>query len=180
MATSKITASFTVTFSSPDSEGILLAEVDDREVADGGLNSKTSFAPGDPVAYLVFRGTGVTVDDQYHSYGSHTSLGSAVTVEKEESLTFYGPDQLEQTLKYPVSSIISYEWIGNSSFNTPKFNGQSVSVTTPASVIYAAGILNVKYKSKADPYRLIHAPLGYPEYEIATLVVGTYTPPKTP
>lgn len=176
MASKKITTSFTVTFTSPDSEGILLAEVDDREVANGGLNSKTSFAPGDPVAYLIFRGPGVTVDDQIHSYGGHTSLGAQVLVEKEESLTFYGPDQLEQTLKYPVNSIVSYEWIGNSQFNTPKFNGQTVSVTLPASITYAAGILKVKYKSKADPYKLVHAPLGYPEYEIATLVVGTYTP----
>ena len=51
MATKKITTSFTVTFSSSSSDGILIAEVDEREVADGGLNTKTSFAPGDAVAY---------------------------------------------------------------------------------------------------------------------------------
>ena len=52
----------------PTVKGFCFAEVDDREVANGGLNSKTSFfATGDPVAYLIFRGPGVTVDDQIHS-----------------------------------------------------------------------------------------------------------------
>ena len=176
MATKKITTSFTVTFSSSSNDGILIAEVDEREVADGGLNTKTSFAPGDAVAYLIFRGTGVTIDDQYHSYGSHVSLGAQIPITKEESVTFYGPDQLEQTLKYPVHAIVSYEWVGNSPFGTPKFNNQTVSVKLPTSVTYAAAILKVKYTSMADPFKLVHAPLGYTEYEIATLVVGTYDP----
>ena len=64
MATKKITTSFTVTFSSSSSDGILIAEVDEREVAEGGLNTKTSFAPGDAVAYLVFRGTGIVTGKQ--------------------------------------------------------------------------------------------------------------------
>ena len=82
-------------------------------------------------------------------------------------------DQLERTLKYPVNSIVSYEWIGNSQFNTPKFNGQTVSVTLPASITYAE--FWVKVQIRTDPYKLVHAPLGYP-VQIATLVVGTYTP----
>lgn len=178
MGAKKVTTSFTVSFSAGSAEGILKAEVDDRDVADGGLNSKTSFAPGDPVVYLIYKGDGVTVDTQVHSYGSHTSLGGQVVVKKEESLTFYGPDTLEQSLNYPVAGISGWEWVGTSTFDTPKFNGEKVSVVLPSGVTYAVGVLKVTYTSLADPYKLVHAPLGYDSYEIATLVVGTYTPPK--
>lgn len=177
MAAKKVTASFTVTFTTSETDGILKAEVDDRDPADGGLNAKTSFAPGDPVVYLIFKGEGVTVNSQLHSYGSHVSLSSGISVTKEETKTFYGPDQLSQDLDYPVSSITSWEWIGDSSLGTPKFNDQTITVTLPTGTTYAVGVLKVTYISKADAYRLTHAPLGIPEYEIATLVVGTYVPP---
>lgn len=176
MAAKKVTTTFTVSFTTPDSDGILIAEVDDRSVADGGLNTKTSFAPGDPVVYLVFCGPGVTIDAQYHSYGSHSPMGGGVTVTKEEMLTFTGPDSLTQSLKYPVKSIITSEWVGNSAFSNPKFNGQQVEVTLPKGSTYGIGVLKVNYEASGFPFKLSHAPLGYPEYEIATLVVGTYVP----
>lgn len=177
MAAKKVTTTFTVSFTTPDSSGILLAEVDDRDPADGGLNTKTSFAPGDPVVYLVFCGEGVTLNAQYHSWGSHSGMGAGVSVLKEEMLTFYGPDQLSQTLKYPVESIDTFEWVGNSVFGNPKFNGQNVEVSLASGSTYGVGVLKVSYYTVGLPFKLVHAPLGYPEYEIATLVVGTYVPP---
>lgn len=182
MATStakKITTSFTVSFTSSDANGILIAEVDNRDVADGGLNSKTSFAPGDTVYYLIYKGPGVVVDAQYHSWGQHSAVSTGLSIPQEEILTFMAPDDLAQTVKYPVDTIDSWEWLGNTTFDTPKFNGQDISVNQPSGSTYGVGILKVKYTTKADAYKLTHAPLGYPEYEIATLVVGTFTPPTT-
>lgn len=182
MATStakKITTSFTVSFTSSDANGILIAEVDNRDVADGGLNSKTSFAPGDTVFYLIFKGPGVVVNDQYHSWGQHVAVSTGLDIPQEEILTFMTPDEISQTVKYPVDTIDSWEWIGNSALGTPKFNGQEISVNQPNDTTYAVGILKVNYTAKADAYKLTHSPLGYTEYEIATLVVGTFTPPTS-
>ena len=171
MATQKssVTASFTVSFSSSSADSILVAEVDDRSPDEGGLNDSTSFSPGDPVWYLIYTGPNVTVVDQIHSWGTH-SAGGQLSVHKTETLTFMTPDQLEQSLKYPVQTVESWTWMGNSSVGSPKFNGNKVTVAKTSA--YGVGILQVKYTAQANSFKLTHAPLGFPEYEIATLVVG--------
>lgn len=178
MATAKkITTSFNVTFTSPDSAGILIAEVDGRDPADGGLNSKTSFVPGDSVIFLIYQGEHVTLDEIIHSWGSSSLFQSGVSVNQEETLTFTSPDSLSQTLKYPVDSIQSYQWLGNSTLGNPKIDGNTITCAIAGGSKYGIGVLRVNYTAKGNAYKLTHAPLGYATYDIATLVVGTYTPP---
>lgn len=177
MATNKVTTSFTVSFSTSDSdEGILVAEVDDRDPEDGGLNEDTSFKPGEDVVYLVYAGPGVTVVGQYHSWGSHVG-GGLHTVTQEEDVTFMSPDSLEQSLKYPVNDLVSLEALGNAyPGGAPVLVGNSLVVKKTADT-YGVGVYRVTYTSTGRAYTLKHAPLGVSEYEIATQVVGTYKKP---
>lgn len=179
MATKKITTSFTVAFSTPDAEkdGILIAEVDDRPPEEGGLNPTTSFTPGMDVIYLIYCGPGVSVDKQIHSWGSHVDHSSPVIVDQEEDVTFFSPDQLEQSLKYPVKSITSIDVVGISGVGAPVIKGNTLTAGKSGGDGYGVGIYKIKYKTSGSAYVLKHAPLGFPEYEIATLVVGDFTPP---
>lgn len=173
LAKGVVTANFSVTFSKGDGGSILIAEIDDRE--DGKNGGDTSFAPGEDAYFLIFLGTNVSLVGIYPSLGS-TGLIEASSKTVTETLTFYKPENLTADLKYPVQSLVSVTWLGNTLGNYV-LDGQTIRVTPdPNSGTYAAGVLEVQYISPCFVYKLNHAPLSVNEYEIAILVVGQVTP----
>ena len=72
-----VTASLVVTFGSDaEDDALLIAEVDNRDLSDGGLNNgRTQFLPGDTVAYLVYKHKLSTTEHKV-SAGSVSAGGS--------------------------------------------------------------------------------------------------------
>lgn len=110
-----VTATLVVDFArtvtgSADDPGILQLEIDDRP--DGINGGRTSgFYLGQPVGYLMYRSSGLTIKRHVGSSGSIGPQGSGTRVITDEPLTFSNSDSA--TLRYPVSTGFSLSWIGN-------------------------------------------------------------------
>lgn len=145
----EVTASLVVNFRSEDGaegKGILRAEFDTRDGAEGGLNPNgTSFLPGDAPVFLVFKSDSVTLDSIQTSEGN-TSLVSRPLVTQEEWVTF--ANVTEARLSYPASGTVDIlKTVGMSSPNI--INGNILRVPEAA-----VGVVKVRYPTKPGAYRL--------------------------
>ncbi len=172
-----ITANLNVSFSSGSaSGGILVAEIDGRE--DGFNGGDTSFAPGDNVYYLTYRGPDVTIDSQHWSQGNFSAEGQT-TIEVTEDLEFFGKTDLEQSVRYPIiDGSLSGLWLGQSAGNVVASGPNTLKVNTPTTPApYFAGVYRATYSTKADVFRLSNTLiLNVGDYSIAGLIVATYDP----
>lgn len=117
----------------------LLLELDNR------LNGESSrFVPQTDVFIRSFPSS---PDLQVSStMGRVTIEGHHIPLEVEEEIVFANTQ--EESLKYPASSIISWEWLGRNG-GTPLFNGKTI--TLPNKVY---GVLKVNYISYYDSIKL--------------------------
>ena len=163
-----VTASIVVSFGKDaDSDAILIAEVDDRSLQEGGLNNgRTQFLPGDTVTYLVYK----------HKLSSTTHKSSAGTISQglvnrsrqiEEVVTFF--DTVEGSVRYPIYSLDSVEWLGNNLGAMAAPGGTQLRAATPG-----VGVAIVKYTAQFDVWRL-NSPSqinGRDSFDIGILVTG--------
>lgn len=162
-----VTASLVVTFGSDaEDDALLIAEVDNRDLSDGGLNNgRTQFLPGDTVAYLVYKHKLSTTEHKV-SAGS-VSAGGSGQRQIEEVVTFF--DNQDASLRYPVYTLDSFEWLGNNLGAISAPGGQSIRAASAG-----VGVAIVKYTAKFDVFRL-NSPSqinGRDSFDIAILVVG--------
>lgn len=149
-----VTTSIVVDFSAGDSGGVLTAEVDSRTL---GLNGgKTSFAPGQSPAILVYKSNNVLIDGFDFSYPvTITSLGIQV-VEVEEFLQFVKTESA--TPGKPIHSDFTYKWLGNDLGTL--VGGEMVVTLTPNLSGLEIGLAKVNYKTNALAYRISGVPLS--------------------
>lgn len=162
-----VTASLVVSFGSDAADdALLLAEVDNRDITDGGLNGgRSQFLPGDTVAYLVYKYK--LASTEHRSSAGTISAGGSGQRQIEEVVTFF--DTQDASLRYPVYTIDSFEWLGNNLGAISASGGQSIRAATAG-----VGVAIVKYTAKFDVFR-INAPNqinGRDSFDIAILVVG--------
>lgn len=145
----------------------LSAEIDDRLT---GLNAgKKSFAPGDTVWFLIYKGSNVTLDSVITTSGTVTA-STPITVEREEEIVFAMTDA-GQTEVPVVGAITSYEWAG-SSLGAVTVQADK---TTVKSATSGAGIATIKYNATAIPYKLV-APAtinGKTDFSILIVIAGS-------
>lgn len=175
-ANNVVTTSFTVSFGAGSGEGgMLKAEVDDR--LDGVNKGKTSFIPGDPVGWLLFKtqngAAAVTVDAIVTSLGT-VSPGQASSKEVTETLQF--ANEATANLGYPITgNFKSIKWVGNSLGNLVIVNETTVKIADFKGTPLApqVGVVEVVYDSPCQVYTLTHTP---PEsilnYEILVYIAG--------
>ena len=160
-----VTASLVVNFGQED-QGILTAEIDDR--ATGYNGGETSFAPGETVAFLIYKTSNVNVNTPVVSLGAVAQIAGAQTLAKEEFLTF--EDEKTATTSFPVLSGFTSTWLGN--------NLGSVNVTDQQTITAATkgvGVLRVNYNTQFTPWRLTNVPLsvdGLTAFPILIFVSG--------
>lgn len=174
----KVTTTFSVSFSI-QFDGLLKAEVDDREEDVGGKNKTTSFLPGDPVWCLVYTGLGVEIKDTILSHGSFNppAVCRGVTVKKVENVTFQSPDGLSQVLGYPAVSkdSVKVKFFGKSL--AWDFDYDTNTITAVSTKKYDIAVAEVTYEATGAEVLLTHQKLpNVYEYEIAILLVGDFTP----
>lgn len=168
-----VTTSIVVSFSSGESGGLFFVEVDDREAADGGLNGgKTSFLPGDTVFLLAYKSSGVIIDGVQSSIGSMSFVGNATMI-KSEDIIFAG--ETEVSVRYPIVSGLTYEWVGNSLGSISQVGDNTLRVPAPPSGAYSVGVAKCSYTTQAGIYRLAHSDPGYSEYDVVAFFAG-HTP----
>lgn len=163
-----VTASLVVKFGSDAVDNAqLLAEVDGRDLAEGGLNQgRTQFLPGDRVAYLVYRYLLSTTE--HRSSAGTINAGGNGQRQVEEVLTFF--DSSEAQVRYPIYTLDSVEWLGNDLGSMVASGGQAVRAATPG-----VGVAIVKYTTRYDIFWL-NSPTqinGRENFDIAILVVGS-------
>lgn len=166
-----VTTSIVVQFTKGSADGILIVEVDDRDVSEGGLNGgKTSFLPGDTVNLLLYKGALVSLDAVISSLGS-LAAGASATVSKTEDVTF--ANETEATVRYPISGGFTYEWLGASNGAVSVIGENTLRIPAPATGQIAVGIARVTYNTTATVYRLQHSDPGYAEYGIVAFFSGS-------
>lgn len=162
-----VTASLVVKFGSDAVDNaLLLAEVDSRDLADGGLNGgRSQFLPGDRVAYLVYKHL-LTTTEHRSSAGTLAAGGSGQR-QVEEVLTFF--DTAEAQVRYPIYTLDSVEWLGNNLGSMVAPGGQVVRAATSG-----VAVAIVKYTTRYDIHWLNSPPMinGRENFDIAILVVG--------
>ncbi len=164
-------ATIVVQFGNPDgsgAEGHLSAEIDGRPT---GLNAgKTSFAPGDSVAILVFKTGNVRITATGCSAGSISARGT-VTVTRTEDVTF--ADSKTGSLSVPSTGSLSVKWLGRSLGGL--FRGaDAMSITAGGKGIAVA---RITYQATAHVYTL-YSPssvAGETDYSIAVVIAGEAT-----
>ena len=167
----KVSISFNVSFSTTET-GILIIEVDGRE--DGFNKGKTSgFFPGQSVGLLLYKGPKI-ITKAVNSSSGRVSFGGSVLVEQEETLTFSSPDNLTNSLKYPLNSILERRWLGNELGAVEVKDDNSLRVRTQSK--YGVGVYYIKYLASAQTGILSAPALDLKSYEIAVQVVGTFDP----
>ena len=151
MATNNtITTSITVNFAPADADGILMAEIDDRE---DGLNlGNTSFRPGDDVGFLVYKTPDVVIDQMVSTLGSTTGAGSG-TRTVTEFITF--ADSNEASVGYPIASISDIIWFGTSG-GAYTISGSTISLSAKA-----IAVAEVTYTTNFTGYKLTNVPPSY-------------------
>lgn len=168
--TTSIVVQFTTT---TGTSGVLVLEVDDRAVTDGGLNGgKSSFLPGDDVYLLMYKGSNVTIDALLTSLGA-IYTGVSVTVQKTEDITFAG--ETEASLKYPTNALTSYTWLGRNNGNVTLVGDNTLKIPAPATGDYPVGICRVVYNTQGVVQKLVHSDPGFSDYGIVVFVAGHTT-----
>lgn len=162
-----VTASLVVQFGSDAvDDAILIAEVDNRDLSEGGLNNgRTQFLPGDSVFYLVYKHK-LSTTEHRSSAGSISASGVGQR-QVEEVITFF--DTPDAAVRYPIYTLDSVEWLGNNLGAISAPGGQSIRAATAG-----VGVAIVKYTTKYDVFRL-NSPAqinGRDSFDIAILVVG--------
>lgn len=139
-----ITANVVVNFDAGEGDGLLIAEVDDR---DDGLNGgNTNFKPGDTVGLLIFKSSNVTITDIITSAGS---LSGAGTQTKDVSDIISFPKEKTQNVRYPINGGgFTFKWLGN---NLGTISHTEVNVTCAN---LGVGVAKVSYSSTADGHNL--------------------------
>ena len=160
----RVTASLTISFSSTSStQGGIILEVDDRDVAEGGLNGgNTSFKPGDAVYYLMYVSDNVTINQHAVTAGTKTSQASGTRVVTKEYVTF--TDSSEGSLKYPASTGVTFTWIGNAIRTDGGSSGVTISLDNVGKQSVrlsgkVAGILRADYSASYQAFKLSNVPL---------------------
>lgn len=148
---SNVTTSVVVNFTDlASSGGILTAEIDSRDVADGGLNPNGStFYAGDEPIFLVYMSSDVTIAALQPSEGSINSLGN-VTVLIEQDVTL--ANEREARMDKPYLSGFT---VVSSSPGAPALTVSGETTMVTASNTVAA--YRVKYYSSARAYQLVGA-----------------------
>ena len=145
-----VTATIVVDFQNPADagaagSGLLKLEIDSRE--DGLNGGKTSFRPGDPVHYLLFKSSNVSITDHETTAGGHFQVETG-TFEHTETLTFI--NAAEASLAYPLASGLSVDWQGDS--------GGAVTGTVGSDKILlpseALAVAEVTYNTQYTAFRL--------------------------
>lgn len=89
----------------------LSAQIDTRE--DGLNNGKSSFSPGEMVAFLVFEGPGVTHDYPVCSAGSVALFDwQGEGLLEEHDVMFQNNDSV--TVGKPIAELLNVTWVGRS------------------------------------------------------------------
>lgn len=167
---STVTTSIVVQFTKGEADGVMIAEVDDREVSAGGLNGgRTSFLPGDTVRLLLYKGALVIIDHVEASLGALT-VGSLVTIQKTEDISFAG--ETEASLRYPVTGSFAYQWLGKNNGVVSVVGETGLRIPEPAAGQHVVGIARVTYNTQARVYTLNHSDLGLSEYGVMAYFVG--------
>lgn len=159
-----VTTSIVVQFSSSTGSGQLSAEIDSRE--DGLNKGKTSFVPGDPAAFLVFKSPDVILDAVQATGGSISPAGSGSFSVVDEWVQFMDTDTASPA-KY-ISSGLTYEWFGNN-LGAVTFKGGNLVAESKG-----VGMLKISYIAEYEAYRL-QSPSqmnGKTDFQIAALVKG--------
>lgn len=168
-----VTASIVVQFDrGADSSAVMIVEIDDREIADGGTNGgKTTFLPGDDVNLLLYKNTTVVVDGWVPSLGSLNPVSYVpIAIQKTEDIVFAG--ETEVNVRYPVLGNFSYQWVGANLGAITVVNENTVRVPEPAAGTYAVGVARVSYTTYALVYKLSHSDPGLVEYSIVAFFAG--------
>jgi hypothetical protein len=165
-----ITATLVVNFArEAGSQSMLVAELDSYPKAEGGLNNgKTSFAPGDAPAYLVYHTEDVQIVEHAASLGLISSLGSR-TVEVVEFLQF--PKTKEVSLSKPALSMPDLTWIGNS------LSGGKLGPLGTSLLFASEGVAVCRavYEARAYQFKLNNVPSevgGLTEFEALIYIAG--------
>lgn len=163
-----VTASLVINFNANGANGILAAEIDGR--ADGYNKGKTSFAPGEDPAFLVFKSDDVTIDSVIPSAGSIATLTGGV-MSVTDTLQFADTD--EATLSKPYESGFTSKWLGTSLGAVTR-----VGATKLVAANRGVGVLKVTYNTRFYAYRLSNVPNplnGETEYIVLIVISGTQT-----
>jgi len=117
-----VNVTFNVTLSDSAADGDAfspVAEVDTRELADGGLNARTlgktsDFNPGDSIYCLLFLGNGYTLKDIRTTSGSTQTAGQK-TITIEDTLKFEARTTRTASTSRPCApgGITPDDWVGN-------------------------------------------------------------------
>lgn len=162
-----VTASIVVAFGqAAQDDAILMAEIDARSTAEGGLNNgRTQFMPGDSVAYLIYKHKVLNTEHR-PSAGSVSRVGSGQR-QVEEMVTFL--DVVDGNVQYPIHTLDSFEWLGNQLGPISAGGGQAIRAASQG-----VGVAIVRYTTKFDIWRL-NSPAeinGRDSFSIAVLITG--------
>lgn len=162
-----VTASITVKFGAEAADdALLLAEVDDRPAAEGGLNAgKSSFIPGDTAYYLVYKHK-ITSTTHTASAGS-AAYNSSGTRQITETVSFL--KEQDASVRYPITSLDSFEWLGNDLGAITSTGGSNIRCAEQG-----VGVALVTYTTSFDAWGL-SSPAeinGRSSFEIAVLIEG--------
>ncbi len=162
-----VTTSLVVQFDATNSSGKLAAEIDSRPA--GYNNGKTSFAPGDQPAFLIFKSADVTIDSVVPSAGAIADLvGGTITV--EEMIEFADTDTASLS-KACDSGITTSKWLGTS-LGAVTLVGDSQLVAA----VKGVGVLKVTYQARFVAKRLVSVPAvlnGETTYEVLIVITGS-------
>jgi hypothetical protein len=163
-----VTASLVIQFGQDAQDGaLLIAEVDSRPVAEGGLNRGLSqFAPGDTAHFLVYQYLVDTVT-YTASAGRLQIVKSGLTRQIEETVTFL--NELDGSVRLPIYSLDSVEWLGNNLGAILATGGTALRAST-----LGVGVAIVKYTTRYS-HGQITAPAqinGRDAFDIVVLIEG--------
>lgn len=173
MATQQITTTIVVQFKGGglDDAGRIQAELDSTR--EGNLNGgKTTFGPGDSVHILVYKSTGIVVSLPTTSVD--TIQGTAVTkegegtLEVEETLRFV--NQRDATARFPIQSLDSFKWVGNSLGLLTQIDDITLRASTEG-----LSIAKVVYTAAFEIYRLSGVPVplnAEDEFDVIIFIEG--------
>jgi len=162
-----ISASIVVQFQglTSESNAQLIAEVDSRDVEDGGLNDSTTFIGGDTVSILAYE-EGLTSIQSLVSAGGIVKTGSGSRV-IEEFVEF--SNESEGTLRFPPASGLVVEWFGNDLGSVAYIGGGKVRAANSG-----VAVARITYTANYSIYQLA-APTtinGESEFTIVVVFIG--------
>ena len=163
----EITTSLVVNFQSSQAaaDGVLRAEIDSRP--DGFNEGDTSFVAGDSPAYLIYKGSTVTITENSLTAGVRQDLGTFTRV-VEETLNFI--NTRTATASFPIVSGFTSKWLGRDLGN--------VSVTDDITVQAenkGVGVLKIEYTTQFTAHRITNVPVplnGETEFPVIVFIVG--------